>query len=183
MMEQSDVNTNQTTLQDGAPHILVIDDDSRIRSLLSRYLSEHNFRVSTAGDTQEARRQLEGLAFDPRDDKRVLYGTDTESDALLMISTDSGAVESLGVLGFDEVNGLAFNPDTGTLYGVDVATDKLLTIDTGNGRATAIGEEDQGIGYGQIDGLTFAPGVRSAIYGVDNATGKLISIDPTTGKG
>ena len=31
---------------DDAPHILVIDDDRRIRGLLSRFLSEHGFRVS-----------------------------------------------------------------------------------------------------------------------------------------
>ena len=51
-------------LEDDAPHILVIDDDSRIRDLLSRYLSEQGFRVSMAGDALEARRRLKGLTFD-----------------------------------------------------------------------------------------------------------------------
>ncbi|MEM8750776.1 MAG: response regulator [Pseudomonadota bacterium] len=51
-------------LVDEAPHILVIDDDSRIRDLLSRYLSEQGFRVSMAADASEARRKLEGLSFD-----------------------------------------------------------------------------------------------------------------------
>lgn len=51
-------------LADDAPHILVIDDDSRIRNLLSRYLSENGFRVSIAGDALEARRKLRGLSFD-----------------------------------------------------------------------------------------------------------------------
>ncbi len=32
-------------LGDDAPHILVIDDDSRIRDLLSRYLSDQGFRI------------------------------------------------------------------------------------------------------------------------------------------
>jgi len=49
---------------DDAAHILVIDDDSRIRGLLSRYLSEQGFRISTAGNAQEARRKLDGLSFD-----------------------------------------------------------------------------------------------------------------------
>ena len=31
-----------------APHILVVDDDSRIRDLLARYLQDHGFRVTTA---------------------------------------------------------------------------------------------------------------------------------------
>jgi two-component system phosphate regulon response regulator OmpR len=51
-------------LTDDAPHILIIDDDSRIRSLLSRYLGEHGFRVTSAANAEEARRRLGGLAFD-----------------------------------------------------------------------------------------------------------------------
>ena len=49
---------------DNAPHILVIDDDSRIRNLLSRYLGEHGFRVTAAANAEDARRRLAGLAFD-----------------------------------------------------------------------------------------------------------------------
>ncbi len=50
--------------QDNAPHVLVIDDDRRLRELLSRYLSENGFRVTTAEDAGEARRKLESLEFD-----------------------------------------------------------------------------------------------------------------------
>lgn len=46
------------------PHILVVDDDRRLRSLLSRYLTDNGFRVTTAGDTSEARRKMAALAFD-----------------------------------------------------------------------------------------------------------------------
>jgi len=49
---------------DAAPHLLVVDDDRRIRALLSRYLGEHGFRVSAAANAAEARRRMEGLAFD-----------------------------------------------------------------------------------------------------------------------
>ncbi|MEW6125289.1 MAG: response regulator [Pseudomonadota bacterium] len=51
-------------LADDAPHLLVVDDDSRIRSLLSRFLSEHGYRVTTAASAAEARGRLEGLTFD-----------------------------------------------------------------------------------------------------------------------
>ncbi len=51
-------------LTDDAYHILVVDDDSRIRDLLSRYLSEQGFRVSVSGDALQARRKLKGLSFD-----------------------------------------------------------------------------------------------------------------------
>lgn len=53
-----------TELPDDAAHVLVIDDDGRIRDLLSRYLSDQGFRVSTASDALEARRKLKGLSFD-----------------------------------------------------------------------------------------------------------------------
>ncbi len=59
------MNTNETKpLADNAPHILVIDDDRRIRDLLSRFLTENNFRISVASDAADARRKLTGLAFD-----------------------------------------------------------------------------------------------------------------------
>lgn len=45
-------------------HILVVDDDTRLRELLRRYLSESGFLVSVAKDAAEARRLLSGLSFD-----------------------------------------------------------------------------------------------------------------------
>lgn len=46
------------------PHILVVDDDTRLRELLRRYLAGNGFLVTTARDAAEARAKLEGLAFD-----------------------------------------------------------------------------------------------------------------------
>ncbi|MGD9743975.1 MAG: response regulator [Dongiaceae bacterium] len=46
------------------PHILVVDDDTRLRALLKKYLSDQGFRVTVAGDAREARERLGGLAFD-----------------------------------------------------------------------------------------------------------------------
>ena len=45
-------------------HILVIDDDERIRTLLKRYLARSGFYVTAARDAAHARRLLEGLEFD-----------------------------------------------------------------------------------------------------------------------
>ena len=45
-------------------HILVVDDDDRIRSLLKEYLSENNYIVSTAEDSEEAKKKLTYLKFD-----------------------------------------------------------------------------------------------------------------------
>jgi two-component system, OmpR family, phosphate regulon response regulator OmpR len=49
---------------DDAPHLLVVDDDRRIRALLSRFLFGEGYRVSTAETAAEARAKLEGLHFD-----------------------------------------------------------------------------------------------------------------------
>jgi two-component system phosphate regulon response regulator OmpR len=54
----------KTLPADDAPHLLVVDDDKRIRDLLNRYLTEQGFRITIAADAAEARRKLEGLHFD-----------------------------------------------------------------------------------------------------------------------
>ena len=45
-------------------HVLVVDDDARLRSLLSRYLAENGFRVSTASHAADARDKLRFVAPD-----------------------------------------------------------------------------------------------------------------------
>src|ERR1700733_9189413 len=52
------------TPSDDAPHLLVVDDDRRIRALLLRFLVTEGYRVSTAETAKEARAKLEGLKFD-----------------------------------------------------------------------------------------------------------------------
>ena len=46
------------------PHVLVVDDDARLRDLLSRYLGDNGFAVTQAADAAEARTRLDRLAFD-----------------------------------------------------------------------------------------------------------------------
>jgi two-component system, OmpR family, phosphate regulon response regulator OmpR len=45
-------------------HLLVVDDDERIRGLLQKFLIRNGFLVSTARDAAQARRLLAGLEFD-----------------------------------------------------------------------------------------------------------------------
>jgi len=52
------------TPKDDAPHVLLIDDDRRIRQLLGRYLLEHGYRVTMAESAFVAEAQMQGLAFD-----------------------------------------------------------------------------------------------------------------------
>ena len=51
-------------LPDDAPHLLVVDDDRRIRDLLSRFLFGEGYRVTTADNAADARAKLESLSFD-----------------------------------------------------------------------------------------------------------------------
>jgi two-component system, OmpR family, phosphate regulon response regulator OmpR len=49
---------------DDAPHLLLVDDDRRIRDLLSRFLYGEGYRVTTAMSAKDARAKLNGLHFD-----------------------------------------------------------------------------------------------------------------------
>ena len=51
-------------MSDLGPHILVVDDDARLRDLLQRYLSRDGFRVTVAPDAADARNKLAGFDFD-----------------------------------------------------------------------------------------------------------------------
>ena len=45
-------------------HILVVDDDDRIRELVKEYLEENNFLITTAKDSLDAKKKLEIIKFD-----------------------------------------------------------------------------------------------------------------------
>lgn len=46
------------------PHLLIVDDDERIRGLLQKFLMRNGFMVTGARDAAHARRLLAGLEFD-----------------------------------------------------------------------------------------------------------------------
>ncbi|PZX45775.1 two-component system phosphate regulon response regulator OmpR [Roseinatronobacter thiooxidans] len=46
------------------PHLLIVDDDARIRALLQKYLLRNGYLVTAARDAAHARRLLAGLSFD-----------------------------------------------------------------------------------------------------------------------
>jgi two-component system, OmpR family, phosphate regulon response regulator OmpR len=49
---------------DDAAHLLIVDDDRRIRALLQRYLADRGYRVTLAGNVEEAAACLKNFAFD-----------------------------------------------------------------------------------------------------------------------
>lgn len=48
----------------GMAHILVVDDDDRLRDLLQKYLSENGFRVTAAENAEDARAKMSSISFD-----------------------------------------------------------------------------------------------------------------------
>ena len=56
--------TQPVTPEDNAAHLLVIDDDERIRSLVARFLTTAGYRVTVAADAADARRKLGAMVFD-----------------------------------------------------------------------------------------------------------------------
>ena len=61
---ETDAILCENGLADDAPHILIVDDDRRIRDLLSRYLQDNGFRVTPTADAAAARAAMRGLSFD-----------------------------------------------------------------------------------------------------------------------
>ena len=64
MSDRAQQAARTATLPDDAPHLLVVDDDLRIRSLLTRYLAQEGYRVTASADAAEARARMASLAFD-----------------------------------------------------------------------------------------------------------------------
>ncbi|MGQ7792695.1 response regulator [Faunimonas sp. B44] len=58
------MNRSAANPADDAAHLLVVDDDNRIRTLLSKFLGGSGFRVTAAASAAEARRHMGHLAFD-----------------------------------------------------------------------------------------------------------------------
>ena len=57
-------------------HILVVDDDRRLRDLLQKYLMDNGFRVTVATDAEDARLRLRALEFDLIVMDRMMPGED-----------------------------------------------------------------------------------------------------------
>jgi two-component system, OmpR family, phosphate regulon response regulator OmpR len=105
-------------------HILVVEDDPRLRERLARYLTGEGFRVTTAGDSEEARTQLRAIDPDlmvldvmmPGESGLVLTQSlrqDGRGDLPILLLTARGAPEDR-IAGFeagaDDYLGKPFEP-------------------------------------------------------------------------
>lgn len=60
----SELAGGRVEVPDHAPHVLVVDDDRRLRQLIGKYLTENGFRVTAAASAAEARAKAENFVFD-----------------------------------------------------------------------------------------------------------------------
>lgn len=95
------------------PHVLVVDDDPRLRDLLRQFLSEGGFMVMTAGDATEARQRLASLTFDLIVLDRMMPGEDGLSFALSLRRASRVPILMLTAMGEpeDRIQGLEAGAD------------------------------------------------------------------------
>jgi len=108
-----------------AAHILVVDDDDRIRDLLKRYLSREGYRVTAAPDAAAARRLMDTMAFDlavldvmmPGEDgfsllSRIRQGASRETPVLLLTARGEAGDRIEGLKrGADDYLAKPFEPE------------------------------------------------------------------------
>ncbi len=89
-------------------HILVVDDDDRLRALLKKYLREQGFMVTAAADAAEARRMMSWFAFDLTVLDVMMPGESGVDMLISLPEKDKGNVLMLSAMGEaeDRVRGL-----------------------------------------------------------------------------
>jgi len=98
-------------------HILVVDDDDRLRDLLKNYLSDNNFRVTTADNVRTARSKMENIEFDLIVLDRMMPGeTGSEFAASIRLNDD---IPILMLTAMTETND--------RIFGLEVGVDDYLT--------------------------------------------------------
>ena len=98
-------------------HILVVDDDDRLRDLLKNYLSDNNFRVTTADNVRTARSKMENIEFDLIVLDRMMPGeTGSEFAASIRLNND---IPILMLTAMTETND--------RIFGLEVGVDDYLT--------------------------------------------------------
>jgi two-component system phosphate regulon response regulator OmpR len=132
-----------------ARHILVVDDDARLRRLLQRYLTEHRYHVTTAANAAEARASLRNFAFDLMVLDVMMPGQDglsltaelrSETDLPILLLTALGEIE-------DRVKGLSVGADDYLVKPFD-PRELLLRIATILRRVAPTAPSDQPLRFG-----------------------------------
>lgn len=160
-------------------------------------INKGSFLESTVGET--GTQFIEAMAFNPQ--QTTLYAAsgrrlgilDTGSGDFLEIGTFGNGQGAAGAVSFSDVDGLAFDPNTGILYAAARrlgSPDVLIQVNPATGRAVAGAfagadyvEIEAHDGRLDVDDLAVSP-IDGKLYGLlnaDNGRGRLITIDRETG--
>lgn len=99
------------------PHIAVVDDHQEIRELVARYLEQHGYRVTTAGNAEDFRRELAKESFD-----LVVLDIMMPGEDGLSLCRDLRASTQLPVIFLT-----AMAEDTDRIVGLELGGDDYLT--------------------------------------------------------
>ena len=157
-------------------HILVVDDDNRIRDLLKDFLTENNYIVSTAENAIQAKKRLEYLKFDiiildvmmpGQDGYELTKEIKTQIRVPIILLTAKGEVENRikGLeLGADDYLGKPFEPKE-LLLRIKNIIDKSNTIDLSS---------KQKIGKAEIDLNKMIIKIKGNIKKINNSEKKVL---------
>ncbi|MBW2742309.1 MAG: hypothetical protein JRE64_26535 [Deltaproteobacteria bacterium] len=107
----------------------------------------------------------------------VLYGTEIDNDTLFTIDLTNGVATTLGALVPPaQIEGLAFNPDSGSFYGTDNSNHTLIEISTDPVSWSVA----QVLPYGTYSNIARNP-ITGTYYTHFNNTDTLSTVDPVTG--
>ena len=96
-MDEAAEPATGTAPPDDAAHLLIVDDDRRIRELLRRYLVAEGYRVTTASSAAEATTAMKGFSFDLVVLDVMMPGEDGFSFAT-RVRADNGAIATVPIL-------------------------------------------------------------------------------------
>tara|TARA_B100000902_G_scaffold192670_1_gene184082 strand:+ start:429 stop:1106 length:678 start_codon:yes stop_codon:yes gene_type:complete len=128
-------------MENNKNHILIVDDDDRIRGLLKDYLSENKYIVSTAENANQAKQKLEYIKFDViildvmmpgQNGYELIKDIKEQMDIPVILLTAKGGVENRikGLeLGADDYLGKPFEPKE-LLLRINNVINKNAQIDT-----------------------------------------------------
>ncbi len=108
-------------MQDNAPHILVIDDDNRLASLLKKYLADNDYRATVASSAEDAREKMKGISYDLLVLDRMMPGEDGLTFATSLRSSP-GPNQSVAIL---MLTAMAETDDR--IEGLEAGVDDYLT--------------------------------------------------------
>ena len=157
-------------------HILVVDDDNRIRDLLKDFLTENNYIVSTAENAIQAKKRLEYLKFDiiildvmmpGQDGYELTKEIKTQIRVPIILLTAKGEVENRikGLeLGADDYLGKPFEPKE-LLLRIKNIINKSNTIDLSS---------KQKIGKAEIDLNKMIIKIKGNIKKINNSEKKVL---------